>query len=47
MLDLIDLLLCFGPPAVRDCESADINQGGTVNVLDLIDLLLDFGQACP
>ncbi len=47
VLDLIDLLLCFGLPAVPDCEAEDVNEDGTVNVLDLIDLLLEFGQACP
>ena len=47
VLDLIDLLLCFGLPAVPGCEAEDINGDGTVNVLDLIDLLLQFGQACP
>ena len=47
VLDLIDLLLCFGQPAVPGCESEDINLDGTVNVLDLIDLLLAFGTACP
>ncbi len=47
VLDLIDLLLCFGLPALPGCEAQDINQDGTVNVLDLIDLLLSFGQACP
>ncbi len=47
VLDLIDLLLCFGLPAVPGCVAEDINEDGTVNVLDLIDLLLEFGQACP
>ena len=47
VLDLIDLLLCFGLPAVPGCEAEDINEDGTVNVLDLIALLLEFGQACP
>ena len=47
VLDLIDLLLCFGLPAVPGCESQDINADGTVNVLDLIALLLDFGTSCP
>ncbi len=47
VLDLIDLLLCFGQPAVPGCEAEDVNEDGTVNVLDLIDLLLAFGQACP
>ncbi len=47
VLDLINLLLCFGLPAVPGCEAEDIDGSGTVNVLDLIDLLLDFGQPCP
>ncbi len=47
VLDLIDLLLCFGQPAVPGCEAEDVNGDGTVNVLDLIDLLLAFGAACP
>ncbi|MHC4093033.1 MAG: FG-GAP-like repeat-containing protein, partial [Planctomycetota bacterium] len=47
VLDLIDLLLCFGLPAVPDCEAQDVNSDGTVNVLDLIDLLLAFGTGCP
>ena len=47
VLDLIDLLLCFGQPASPGCEAADINGDGTVNVLDLIELLLAFGTACP
>ena len=47
VLDLIDLLLCFGQSGNPPCGQADINTDGTVNVLDLIDLLLQFGQACP
>ncbi|MHC4106554.1 MAG: S8 family serine peptidase [Planctomycetota bacterium] len=47
VLDLIDLLLCFGQPAVLGCESKDVNGDGTVNVLDLIELLLEFGTTCP
>ena len=47
VLDLIDLLLCFGLPAVPGCEAEDVNADGTVNVLDLIDLLLNFGETCP
>ena len=48
VLDLIDLLLCFGQPASPPCDTGqDINGDGTINVLDLIDLLLVFGQACP
>jgi hypothetical protein len=46
VLDLIDLLLCFGQPAVPGCEAEDVNGDGTVNVLDLIDVLLEFGQSC-
>ncbi|MHC4446679.1 MAG: choice-of-anchor Q domain-containing protein [Planctomycetota bacterium] len=48
VLDLIDLLLCFGQPATPPCDTGqDVNSDGTVNVLDLIDLLLVFGTACP
>ncbi len=47
VLDLIDLLLCFGAPAVPGCEAEDINGDGSVNVLDLVDLLLEFGNPCP
>ena len=47
VLDLIDLLLCFGQPAVPACSPEDVNGDGNVNVLDLIDLLLAFGTACP
>ena len=47
VLDLIDLLLCFGLPAVPGCEAEDVNDDGSVNVLDLIDLLLLFGTSCP
>ena len=47
VLDLIDVLLCFGLPAVPGCEAEDVNEDTTVNVLDLIDLLLEFGNACP
>ena len=47
VLDLIDLLLCFGLPAAGGCEAEDIDGSGTVNVLDLIALLLEFGSSCP
>ncbi len=47
VLDLIDLLLCFGLPAVPGCEAEDIDEDGTVNVLDLIVLLRAFGTTCP
>ena len=47
VLDLIDLLLCFGQPATPPCDTSDISGDGTVNVLDLIALLLVFGQTCP
>ena len=43
----IDLLLCFGQPAIPGCVGEDVNGDGTVNALDLIALLLVFGQACP
>jgi hypothetical protein len=46
VLDLIELLLCFGQPALPPCDTADIVVDGTVNVLDLIELLLNFGQPC-
>ena len=46
VLDLIDVLLCFGLPAVPGCEGEDVNEDGCVNVLDLIELLLSFGQGC-
>ncbi len=48
VLDLIDLLLCFGQPDTPPCDTGqDINCDTAVNVLDLIDLLLEFGTACP
>ncbi|MHC4108272.1 MAG: dockerin type I domain-containing protein, partial [Planctomycetota bacterium] len=47
VLDLIELLLCFGQPATAPCATADVNQDGGVDVLDLIDLLLAFGTTCP
>ncbi|MHC4429455.1 MAG: hypothetical protein ACYS0D_12765 [Planctomycetota bacterium] len=47
VLDLIDLLLCFGQPAVPGCEAQDLNGDGTVDVIDLIQLLLAFGTSCP
>ncbi len=43
VLDLIDLLLCFGQPANPPCDVADISQDNTVNVVDLIALLLAWG----
>ena len=43
VLDLIDLLLCFGQPSVPGCEAEDVNGDGTVNVVDLLELLLEFG----
>ncbi len=46
VLDLIDLLLCFGQPALPGCQDEDVNGDGSVNVLDLIDLLLQFGLPC-
>ena len=47
LMDLSDLLDCFGQPAMPGCESQDVNNDGTVDVLDLIELLLVFGAACP
>lgn len=47
VLDLIDLLTCFGQSAFPGCVAEDVNGDGTVNVLDLVDLLLVFGNACP
>ena len=44
--DLVDLLLCYGEPAVPDCEGEDVNGDGSVNVLDLVQLLLAFGDFC-
>ena len=46
VLDLIQLLLCFGQPAACNPQ-ADINGDGDINVLDLIELLLAFGKTCP
>ncbi len=44
VLDLIDLLLCFGSSSVGPCEAADVNADGSVDVLDLIELLINFGS---
>ena len=46
VLDLIELLLCFGQPATPPCDAPDTNQDAVINVLDLINLLLDFGITC-
>ena len=47
VLDLIELLLCFGQPADPPCDAADIVEDGVINVLDLIELLLAFGTTLP
>ena len=48
ILDLIELLACFGQAATGACGvGQDVNLDGTINVLDLIDMLLDFGPSCP
>ena len=48
VLDLIQLLLCFGQPATPPCDQGqDVNGDGDIDVLDLIVLLLCFGQPCP
>ena len=44
VLDLIDLLLCFGLSADPPCVAADVNADGAVDVLDLIELLINFGS---
>ena len=47
VLDLVELLGCFGEPAVPGCAAEDVNGDGSVNVLDLIKVLLAFGTSCP
>ncbi len=48
VLDLIELLLCFGQPDTAPCDTGqDVNGDGTINILDLIDILLAFGTSCP
>ncbi len=48
VLDLVQLLLCFGDPATPPCDTGqDINQDGFVNVNDLIAVLLSFDDVCP
>jgi hypothetical protein len=48
VLDLIELLLCFGQPTTPPCDQGqDVNGDGTINVLDLIELMLAFGASCP
>ena len=47
VLDLIEMLSCYGQTAVGGCASADLTDDGVINVLDLIALLLDFGSPAP
>ncbi len=47
VVDLGDLLLCFGRTPVPGCESEDVNTDGSVDLRDLIDVLLAFGTTCP
>ena len=47
VLDLIQMLLCYGQTAAGGCESADINDDGVVNILDVTQLLLDWGSPAP
>ncbi len=47
VLDLVELLLCFGQPPNPPCDAADINGDTYVNVLDLIELLVAFGTTGP
>jgi hypothetical protein len=48
VLDLIELLLCFGQPADPPCHLADVapegGPDGAVDVLDLIAMLLNWGD---
>ena len=44
VLDLIELLTCFGQSAQPPCNLSDVDGSGVVNVLDLIILLLNFGS---
>ena len=43
VLDLIEVLMCYGQPANPPCDTADLDGNGTVNVLDLMGVLLGFG----
>ncbi|MCH7634672.1 MAG: trypsin-like serine protease, partial [Proteobacteria bacterium] len=47
IIDWIEVLLCFGQPAVPGCEAQDIDEDGAITVLDLIDVILDLGVVCP
>ncbi len=48
VLDLVQLLLCFGEPDTPPCDTGqDVNGDGVTNVLDLVQLLLAFGTTCP
>ncbi len=47
VLDLIELLICFGQPANPPCDLADTNADGAIDVLDLVTLLLNFGSTAP
>ncbi len=48
VLDLVQLLLCFGDPSTPPCDTGqDIDHDGFVNVNDLVEVLLSFGDPCP
>ena len=47
VVDWIEVLLCFGQPAVPGCEAQDIDEDGAITVLDLIEVMLDLGAVCP
>ncbi len=47
VVDWIEVLLCFGQPAVPGCEPPDVDEDGVITVLDLIEVILEFGVVCP
>ncbi len=46
VLDLIEVLICYGQSAAPGCQHADLVHDGVVNVMDLLDLLTSLGQPC-
>ncbi len=47
VVDLIEVLICFGRAATPGCELVDVVTDGIVDVMDLLDLLTDLGTSCP
>ncbi len=47
VVDLIEVLICFGRAATPGCEPVDLVTDGVVDVMDLLDLLTDLGTSCP